>query len=157
MAILDFVRYHWNVLASNAADMMDDCTIWDLFILRCSWRKILQFWSKEESNLTLFWFWAGFLMIGLGSVGGGHFLGIFRCLCSVVWRFQNYEIFFIFYGKIFLCTCMSTASESGVSATTMWALLGQAVGLKGEGGSRIIWTTMSRLRIFAKTRWRNCV
>ena len=52
---------------------------------------------------------------------------------------------------------MSAASESGVSAMTMWALLGQAVGLKGEGGSRIIWTTMSRLRIFAKTRWRNCV
>ena len=101
MAILDFVRYHWNVLASNAPDMMDGGTIWDLFILRCSWRKILQFWSKDESNLTLFWFWAGFLMIGLGSVGGGHFLGIFRCLCSVVWRFQNYEIFCIEYGKYF--------------------------------------------------------
>ena len=132
-----------NSLLNALYHKVRDCSFsWDLFILRCLWRKILQFWSKEESNLTLFWFWAGFLMIGLGSVGGGHFLGIFRCLCSVVWRFQNYEIFFISYGKIFLRTCISAASESGVSAMTMWALLGQAVGLKGEGGSRIIWTTM---------------
>ena len=46
---------------------------------------------------------------------------------------------------------MSAARESGVSAMTMWALLGQAVGLKGEGGSRIIWTIMCRVRIFSNT------
>ena len=46
----------------------------------------------------------------------------------------------VYYWKIFSPTCMSAARESVVSAMTMWALLGQAVGLKGEGGSRIIWT-----------------